>query len=244
MLVVVASRFDADAAGFVRLRHGAGARLLTCDGVTRRGWCFFPHDPERSLAMLEGEAYPVRAICGVVSRLPYVFPDELTQIVAEERAYVAAEVMAFLVAWLAWLPCPVWNRPSPLDLTGPGWHHEQWLHHARRCGLAVCAARRPASGCSKTEAAQDGATAARTCAEPFAVSMVDGLIHVDAAHGPIDDSVRTALRRLAQGARVELMTARFCRIDRTLVFCGAHSGVDLGNPDIANALAARLVASP
>lgn len=37
MLVVVASRFDADAAGFVRLRHDAGARLLTCDGVTRRG---------------------------------------------------------------------------------------------------------------------------------------------------------------------------------------------------------------
>ncbi|NNM63166.1 MAG: hypothetical protein HKL99_00875 [Burkholderiales bacterium] len=53
------------------------------------------------------------------------------------------------------------------------------------------------------------------------MSMVDGLIHVDAAPGPVDDSVRTALRRLAQGARVELMTARFCRIDRTLVFYGA-----------------------
>ena len=88
---------------------------------------------------------PISAIRGVLSLLPRVAESELTQIMPTQRPYVAAEMMAFLVAWLASLPCVVLNQPTPLNLTGPSWYPEQWVREARRAGLQTRECRRLAA---------------------------------------------------------------------------------------------------
>ena len=74
-------------------------------------------------------------ICTGYSRgRPAVIPEELPWIDVADRSYVAAEINAFLVAWLASLPCPVVNRPTPRSLCGPGWDRLHWKAAAARVG--------------------------------------------------------------------------------------------------------------
>jgi hypothetical protein len=37
---------------------------------------------------------------------------------------------AFLLSWLSQLNCLVFNRPTPLCLSGPSWRPEQWTYAA------------------------------------------------------------------------------------------------------------------
>jgi hypothetical protein len=78
---------------------------------------------------------PVSRIDGVLVRRPAVLAEELTSIHADDRDYAAAEINAFLVAWLSALDCPVVNRPSPRSLDGPGWSVHHWRAAATRAGL-------------------------------------------------------------------------------------------------------------
>jgi hypothetical protein len=59
----------------------------------------------------------------------------LEHIVTEDREYVAAEMAAFLLAWLTELKCPVINRPSTTCLCGPGWSAAQWEQAAVQAGI-------------------------------------------------------------------------------------------------------------
>jgi hypothetical protein len=54
-----------------------------------------------------------------------------------DRAYVSAEMTAFLLSWLSELDCPILNRPTPTCLSGPGWRQEQWIHLAARLSIPV-----------------------------------------------------------------------------------------------------------
>jgi hypothetical protein len=47
---------------------------------------------------------------------------------------VAAEMNAFLVAWLTSLTCPIFNRPTATSLCGPAWSVEHWRIQVARCG--------------------------------------------------------------------------------------------------------------
>jgi hypothetical protein len=85
---------------------------------------------------------PVDCISGVLIRWPGVFPQELTNIAAADRDYVAGEMMAFLVSWLSAIRCPVINRPTPLNLSGPAWRQEQWAHAAAQLGIPAQPVRR------------------------------------------------------------------------------------------------------
>jgi hypothetical protein len=85
--------------------------------------------------VIAGQRTPVRAIRGVLTRLPAVFAADLPHIAAADRAYVAEEMSAFLLAWLSALRCPVVNRPVPPSLAGPNWRQAQWIHAAVRAGL-------------------------------------------------------------------------------------------------------------
>jgi hypothetical protein len=241
VFVVVASRFDVDAARLVERWHERGAGLLTCDGLSRRGWIHHPAAPERSWAVLDEVAVPIIAIRGVLSRLPRVAESELPGIVPEERAYVAAEMMAYLVAWLSSLPCRVLNRPSPLNLTGPSWHPEQWLREAKRAGLPTRRAHRVAACFTDSAASRLPPTASLDVAElPMSITVVGERCFGDSGEGPIDRRVEGGLRRLAAAARVELMTASFVRGEGALVFAGAWPGVDVSRPEIADAVLARM----
>lgn len=66
-----------------------------------------------------GEVVCSETLLGVVNRMSW--PPSLAWGSAErtERDYVTAELHALTVSWLAALPCPVRNRPSPDSLAGP-----------------------------------------------------------------------------------------------------------------------------
>ena len=70
----------------------------------------------------------------VLTRRPSILADELTGVHEEDRFYIAAEMNAFLVAWLASLRCPVINRPTGTCLCGPSWTDEHWKIAVIRAG--------------------------------------------------------------------------------------------------------------
>ena len=80
----------------------------------------------------------------VYTRLSAVRDIHLSHVRSPDRAYVAEEMHAFLVAWLTALPCRVINRATPQCLAGPAWTWEQWSILAGRLGFRVHTTRRTA----------------------------------------------------------------------------------------------------
>jgi hypothetical protein len=175
VLVVLASASDSAAANMVARWGASRARLLTCRDLSRDGWRYRPGAASRSTAVVDGARMNASEIDGVVVRLPYVPAQELAHIALDDRAYVAHEMTAFLTAWLAELPCPVVNRPSPLCLTGPGWAHAQWLHAAEELGIRV--ARRPCGALTRVTVVGD------MCVDAAAACLAEPALRVAAAAG-------------------------------------------------------------
>ena len=144
MLVVVASRYDEIARSLVDCWAKQGAKLLTCDDLSVVGWRHSLRGVGGdssplldSTAVVDGQVVGVEEISGVLIRLPYVFEQELLHIVPDDRAYVAAEMQAFLISWLSRLKCPVLNRPTPSYLLGANWRPQQWVYAAAQVGIPV-----------------------------------------------------------------------------------------------------------
>jgi len=135
VVVVIASRLDPRARELVAHWSSAKAALLSAEDLCSAGWTFSLSDPAAGTAVVAGRRVRVAEIRGVVTRRPAVLAEELDRIEAEDREYVAAEINAFLVAWLTALPCRVFNRPTPRSLTGPGWTRLHWAAAAARAGV-------------------------------------------------------------------------------------------------------------
>ena len=113
--------------------HLAGVRILTCEDLSAPGWRH--RLGGASTAVIGGETVPAAGIRGVLIRRSHMLEWEPEHIVPGDRAYVAAEMTAFLRSWLSGLGCPVLNRPAPTCLSGPGWCREQWVQTAARLGI-------------------------------------------------------------------------------------------------------------
>jgi len=236
VIIVLASRFDTAAAALAEHWRDRGACLLTCADLSRRGWRHEAAAPDRSFAVLGENRVPVRAIRGVFTRLHAVVEDELPQIAAEERAYVAAEMNAFLVAWTSSLPCRVANRPTPLCLNGPNWRHEQWAAQAVRVGLAIepthRVARRPSN-------VQEPSHAPRLdCAkgEPISIITRIGRRVLIESELLVDPILVQSVHRLAKASGVDVLTASFTGEGSRARLTGASTWVDVGRADVASAL--------
>ena len=143
MLLVIASREDRSANELVvSLECLAGGCLLACEDLCHHGWRFDPSYPDRGRLVAGGSVFPVSEVTGVLTRRPHVFEAELMQVAVEDRPFVAAEINAFLLAWLSSLRCPVINRPSGTCLSGPAWRAEQWVWVAASLGMIVNPARK------------------------------------------------------------------------------------------------------
>lgn len=79
----------------------------------------------------------VRAI---VCRLGGVRAGDLSHVDHRDAPYAAAELDAFLRAFLAAWPGPVVNRPTDTCLNGPGWRPAQWAAAIAAAGLPASAA--------------------------------------------------------------------------------------------------------
>lgn len=134
-LVILAGTWDERARALAERWSGAGAVLLSPPDLSLQGWRLQPRNPGAFRAVIGARWLRASEIGSVLVRLPYVSADELPHIAPSDRAYVAEEMTAFLLAWLTELPCLVVNRPTPSCLAGPALRDEQWVRLASSRGI-------------------------------------------------------------------------------------------------------------
>jgi len=135
MIAVLASELDSEARSVVEEWSHHGAALLSARDLTTAGWEFHSADPAAGIAVVNGRRVPVANLQAVLTRRPAVLAEELTSLTPDDRSYAAAEVNAFLVAWLSSLPCKVVNRPTTTSLCGPAWDAIHWRSAAAAAGV-------------------------------------------------------------------------------------------------------------
>lgn len=232
MLVVYSSPWDTEARRVVERWAGWNASLLTSRDLSRPGWAHRPDEPWQGTAVVSGRAVAVEEIRGVLVRWPGVMEWELHHIRAGERNYVAAEMTAFLRAWLNALPCRVVNRPSAVSLCGPGWRPEAWVHRAARLGLAV----RPVRRRVPAPPGSPGATQSEE-RRTTPVTVVGACWF-----GEADPALATGAFRLARSAGVDLLQVHFDGAESTARLVSADPLPPLSSPTVTDALRVHLLA--
>ena len=225
MLVVLANRTDATAAGLVSAWVSQDAALLTADDLSRAGWRHHPGAHEASTAVIGGRVVPVREIDAVLTKMPCVTEADLPHIVTEDRSYVAMEMTSFLVAWLSALECKVINKPRPACLVGPNWREAEWVRLAAETGMRVRTLRREcAPGVSFQPLGFEGVPATAT-------------VIGRARFGTVDSTLKDQAERLAQAAGVDLLTVFFSSASSSSAeFLGVSLCPDLSPPDVADSV--------
>lgn len=235
MLVVLASRADTSARALCERAPPGTVRVLAWRDLSTPGWRYYGDPADGAdTAVVGGDSIPTAAISGVVTRCPSVPPYELGHIVPSDRAYVAAEMTATLLAWLSRLRCPVINPATGMSLCGPRWHPERWVLLAASIGLPVVPlARRAVPGL------------APSCPEPGpppgfdrqTVTVVGRRAIAPARHGqklPAEQA-RAALA-LARAAGLTLVQVHFAVRGAEHRFLAADLNADVAAPPVADAL--------
>ena len=184
------------------------------------------------MAILGGREVKQSQIRGVLTRLQWVRERELLDVIPEDRAYVAAEMSAFLLCWLAGLTCPVLNRPTPTCLTGPGWSSEQWNVAASKAGMRVKPARRQAL---RTESS----TRFEEVEMPVTITVT---VAGDRCLGNADTALLMQARRLADIAELDFLAAQFSGSDADAHFVRVVSP-DLDLDGVADAALSCLLSA-
>jgi hypothetical protein len=226
MILVLANSRDLQARRLVEAWRAHDARLLTLADLSRTGWRHYLGEVGPEIAVASGELIPAASIDGVITRIPWVAPEDLLHVVYGDRDYVAAEISAFLIAWLTQLTCPVINRPATNSLMGAPHAAEGWVAIAARAGLRLPWTRRvfPAP----PEPAWPP--------EAITVSILG-----DRCFGDVDPALADQACRLAAAANVELLAVTFSHAAADATFLGAHLWPDVSLPELASALLARFV---
>lgn len=221
MIIVVASSHDRGAWALASRQHAVRVEVLTCEDLSVPGWRYYlPGAP--AAAVVGGQRVAAGEITGVVTCLPAVSELELLHIVPADRAYVAAEMTAFLLSWLTTLSCPVINRPSPTCLCGPYWRPEQWAYAASRAGMRVQPVLR-----------RVGLTAGFAPSVPAVTTVT---VIGERCLGKAHPAVLNGARRLAQASGVELLTVRISNPAADATFLGAEPWPDLSSQETADAV--------
>jgi hypothetical protein len=200
MIVVVASGYDVRALRIVKHWGPQCAAILSAEDLCMPGWVLrVPLGPPVT-AVIGGRTVPAEEIRGILTLRPCVFPEELQNIQSVHRKYVAAELNAFLLAWLTAQSCPVLNRPTSCCLTGPDWRPEQWTRAAASLGIPAQTRRRIPS----------------ENAVPNAEEALEVMVVGEHCFGHEDPILRDRSLKLAQAADVELLLVRFSEGSRFL----------------------------
>jgi hypothetical protein len=214
-------------------RWGGGASLLTPARLHTRSWTLrlAADGAPRATVALPGNGTRPR-IDSVVCRLGAIGAGELGHVRHEDRGYAAAELTAFLLAWLTSCPCPVLNPPGAGSLNGPGWQAEQWLQAAAQAGLAVRDAHRyvtpdgPPAGPGPTGSAPG----------------VEVTVVADRCLGPVSTANLRRLQELSRASRTPLLRAAFDRAGPGAAITEISAWPDIGAPEVATALEGVLAA--
>ena len=217
MILVVAGWYDTPARRYAVERRAHGVRLVTPADLSRRQWSL-DLPPGRSIVALDDG--PPEQPSAVLVRLDYIRDSDLPHLAQPDRGYAAAEMTAFLTAWLYALTVPVVNPPSTVCLSGPGWAWEQWEHAAATMGIPV----QPAS------ASNNG--------DPPATPAIGQLVTVagDRIVGASDPYTALLARRLARAAGLQLISLTFTTDGIPPRLVAATPWPNLTDPDIAEAV--------
>lgn len=231
MIVVLVSRADAPARALVDRWTAAGHQtaLMTCVDLALAGWRVEIGDDEVPWRGVVGaKAIAADDVTAVVNRLPAVTVREVEFIHEQDRAYAAAEMQAFLVAWLSSLTCPVLNRPTPAALNGPAWTVERWH-------LAAAATDMPTHTVKRRAVLEAEPAAARPVAPLLALDVVG-----KKCLGEADAKTRKAVVALAAAAGVELLRVHVEPTRKGAdTFVHADYWIDVGRDEVADALLER-----
>ena len=229
MLLVLANAWDPRGVALREAWDSAGARLVTPADLSQAGWSFDPSAPGTGHAVIERQCTPVKDIEGICVLLPAVLENDLPHIAADDRSYVAAEMTAFLWAWLAALPCPKVNPPTAGCLCGPNWRTERWIQLATRLGL-------PTRGTARFAGFPDRPDPARQAGQAEQKAWQTVVVAGDRTFGEVDrDSAEwAALMAGAAGAR--LLNVHIGRDADGAFVLGADVWADVSLPGVADAL--------
>jgi hypothetical protein len=227
MILILAKKEDAAAVSLVKRWAEHDARLLTPEDLSVAGWCHKPGTPRNGRVVVGGAGVPIDDLRGVLVRLPAVAESDLPHIRAADRGYVAMEMTAFLVAWLASLPCPVINPPTPMCLAGPRLRPEQWAHAAARENVPVATIARTSQGYKPPAHSVNSVTT---------VTVVGKW-----CHGARSQEQAERAHRIARATGANLVHTYFIGPHDDPVFVGADPWVDLYEPVFADAVLALLL---
>lgn len=217
MIVVLGRKSDPGAQSLLARWRDQDAALLTPRDLSRAGWVHRPASPADGQAVVAGRPVAIGEIRGVVTTLETVMTRDLSHITRNDRPYVAAEMYAFLLAWLRTIPCRVLNRPTPQSLAGCGWQREQWVLVADALGIPTIPVSEPADGPDERDA-------------PIAVTHVAGRT-LDAP----SDAVGCWIAKLAAAAGMSTLVARFRDGSSPRLVC-AEMLPNFSQPQVADAV--------
>lgn len=223
MIVVVASSYDAHAHSIVAHWPSGCATMLTAEDLCRPGWCVSVPRSGGGAAVIGGRIVRPHQISGMLTLRPAIFATELRAIHPDDRAYVAAELNAFLLEWLMAQSCRVLNRPTLSCLAGPNWRVEQWIYVAARLGVPVRTRRRHVR---------------KDCSPRPEEPAVEIISVGERCFGYEDPRLQSWSRQLGKAAGTDLLCTRFSLAEGDLL--SVHSWPRLTDPAVLAAVCERL----
>jgi len=221
LIIILAKQGDETAAWLVDRWRTHNTVVVSPFDLSQNGWVHYVGSPQRSRLHIGGLEVREEDVCGVLVRMASVERDDLQHIAERDRLYVAAEMTAFLLAWLSGLGCPVLNRPTSQCLGGPAFRTEQWVHFARHIGIPSMPARRGLDAIQATR--EDNSSCELT-------------VVGSACFGDADWSLVQSARRLAGTSGAELLSVTFTGATADSEFVSASPWPDLRSPKIADAV--------
>lgn len=215
VFLVIARPGDVSAESLVSGWGPLAAAMVVPADLSKSGWHLDPQVALGSQAVVMGERVGEAHIEGVVTLITGLCAEDLPHVSVTDRAYVAAEMSAFLWSFLAGLRCPVVNRPVEGSLSGPVWPAERWAMLAAAAGVPVWPLRRD-TGSPRQDVPEPSLTETRT------VTVVGGR-----AVGAADPTLADYARTLATTVGVELLTVEFGRGSGGFAVIGVAASPDL-----------------
>jgi hypothetical protein len=227
-VLMLATRDD-DPARMLADRLGEGTVVISPQDLSRPGWTYARKPSLRTGVSRHGR-FRADDLTAVVSRISAIQPVDLTHVRTGDRDYVAAEMTAFLRAWLTGLPCPVVNPPTSTCLSGPALTDHQWVVLCNQLSVPVRPARHTVPA----------APGHRHIPAACRVTICRG---VSTATGPCSAVLLEHARRLAAQVRVEWLAVLFDGDDHQAAACQVQTWPDLADPAIREALVHALTGS-
>jgi len=134
-IIVLMSKYDLSFDVFMSCSDEFNIKILVPEDISKAGWYYDDSNQKNSTIVIGTDIIPEQEITGVITRLPAVTEEELPHIREQDKLYAAAEMNAFLLAWLTSLDCPVINSPTENCLCGPNLSQEQWVYYVARMGI-------------------------------------------------------------------------------------------------------------